>query len=163
MSSVIVPNAAMIEDSTISGNTAGDEGGGIFASGDGSRLTIARSTISGNSTLGTEVFADGAGLFLRDGAANIFDSVFADNTAEDRAGGARFLYSSALIVRTPFRNNESLRDWGGAIHSSGSNVTIRDSTLHGNRALTGYGGAIHTEDFPGREASMVITGSTLSP
>jgi len=161
----LLSSETTIEDSSFSGNTAGDEGGGIFSSGEGSSLTIARSTISGNSTRGTEVFSDGAGLFLRDGSANIYDSHFADNSAEHRAGGARFYYASATIERTTFHNNESLRDWGGAIHSSGSEVSIDESMFYDNRAnfvgISGSGGAILNENFGRSDGVMTITGSMI--
>ncbi len=146
-----------VEQSEISDNSA-DSGGGIYSRG---VLEIDRSTISGNSTLGNEAFADGAGLFVSGGTVDIHDSLFADNTAVDRAGAARFLFTVATIERTTFRSNESLDDWGGAIHSSGSEVTIDDSTFYNNRA-DGWSGAIHNEDFRRRDAVMTITGSTLS-
>ncbi len=154
-----IGNTTSIVSSTISSNTVGGSGGGIFLQS--VSTTLAGSTISGNTTLGASTFSNGAGIIVLSGTVDINDSLFADNTAADRAGGARFFNSNVTIERTTFRNNESLEDWGGAIHSSASEVAITDSTFHDNRAY-GRGGAIHSERFSGQDGLMTITNSTIS-
>jgi hypothetical protein len=59
------PNPVIIiENSTISGNTAGDDGGGIARIAAPGSLTITHSTITGNTASATAAGSGGGGIFL---------------------------------------------------------------------------------------------------
>ncbi|MBV8516018.1 MAG: right-handed parallel beta-helix repeat-containing protein [Acidobacteria bacterium] len=108
-----------ISDTTISGNTAptaAGNGGGIFfyKGSAGTKLSIQRSTISGNS-----VNRAGGGIFFYKGSAQleIEDSTIANNTAGTTGGG--------IFDRGPF---------GGT-----ASIAIGESTITGNSAGTSGG------------------------
>jgi hypothetical protein len=108
----------VIADSTISGNSAGVHGGGVYNL---QSAQITNSTVSGNSATGInelEGWGEGAGLYNG---------------------------SSLTISNSTLSNNNSTRS-GGALSNRGS-LTIRHTTLSGNNAIEGtsianYNGAI---------------------
>src|SRR5690349_2615585 len=59
-------STATVTNSTVSGNNAGDGGGGIRNAG---TLTVINSTVSGNNT-----GVDGGGIYMFSGTANVFNS-----------------------------------------------------------------------------------------
>jgi beta-glucanase (GH16 family) len=73
-----------VERSTISGNTAGNVGGGMRVLGD---AEITNSTISGNRATAWH----GGAIFHTDGAMSITNSTIANNTAPDGASGGAFV------------------------------------------------------------------------
>lgn len=97
-------NAAEISSSTVSGNTAGDLGGGVYTTGN---LTVTDSTISGNSatnkgggiyhrnvmtitnsTVSGNTSNRGGGIYSRGGdTINMNNATVAFNYAADRGGG----------------------------------------------------------------------------
>jgi len=99
----------LISNSTISGNSAGLTGGGVYNVG--GLATIDSSTVSGNSASGIndlEGWGDGAGIYNG---------------------------SSITITNSTLSNNNSTRS-GGAVSNRGS-LTIGHSTLSGNNAFEG--------------------------
>ena len=107
-----------ITDCTISGNSTGINGGGVYNVG---FVHLTSSTVSGNTAMGIndlEGWGDGAGIYNG---------------------------SSMTITNSTLSNNNSTRS-GGAVSNRGS-LTIRHSTLSGNNAFKGgtianYNGAI---------------------
>ena len=88
-----------IQNSTISGNTASDNGGGIYLYAyDGTTATIQQSTISGNTShnpsSGYGYYSRGGGIYSKNyGTAAIQNSTITGNTA-DSGGGGIYSYSS---------------------------------------------------------------------
>ena len=138
-----------ITGSTISGNHATDDGGGIdvdSVADDGTTLTISDSTISGNSSVDF-----GGGLYLHDvgaGATNTARVVIQRATFDSNYGGG---YGAALAID------------GIAPETSGlPKVLIDSSTLSNN--ITPYGGGgIHVRNPTGPGTPVVkLLNSTIS-
>jgi len=104
-----------ISNSTISGNSASNWGGGIF---NGGTLTITNSTVSGNQAGGfVETNYPGVGGGINGGAITIINSTISGNTA--------------------FGNEFKSPGFGGGIY--GGDITITNSTISGNSATVGGG------------------------
>jgi len=132
-------NLTIIE-STLSGNTAADNGGAIDNGDNGipGSVTIIDSTLSGNYAS-----SDGGAI---------------DNADWDTSGGSVTISGSTLSGN--FANND-----GGAIdttdqYGSNGSVRISDSTISGNHANSD-GGAIDNNDNDGTGGTVTITDSTL--
>jgi CSLREA domain-containing protein len=140
-------SSATVSNSVISGNTATNYGGGIY-NGTSATVSITGSSISGNS-----VSLSGGG-FLNNGAASIADSTIADNTAQDR-GGAIFngSFGNLLVTGSVVSGNTAATKGGGVANYGALNVTA--STLDANTATT-YGGGIYSK------TGTTITDSTIS-
>jgi hypothetical protein len=170
--------ALTISDSTFSGDTAMDFGGGINnRGGEGIMATINNSTFSGNTaTLGGGIFNSGlmtltgstlSGNFAADRGGGIFntglltltDSTLDTNTATGGAGGSGSgggLYNdlgTLTITDSLISGNSADRD-GGGLYNNSFSLTITDSTLSGNSA--DRGGGIYNAGL------LAIAGSTLS-
>jgi hypothetical protein len=111
-------------------------GGGIYNSGGGT-MTIATSTISGNT-----VSNDGGGI-VNEHTLTITDSTISENTAPITAGGiynTSFASTSTLTVtNSTISGNETNGDGGGIYNSE--TATFTNSTISGNSA-DGDGGGI---------------------
>ncbi len=120
-----------ISGSTISGNHAAGEGGGIvkFVIGNPTTLTISNSTVQGNSaTTGGGIKNDGSPL-------TITESTISDNTATLDGGGilnSGVWLLETKIINSTVSNNSANRDGGGVY--SGRRLTVSNSTITGNRA-----------------------------
>ena len=109
-SSQIIGSILTVTGSTISGNTATVDGGGIRIA-DGGTLTVTDSTVSGNSA------PVGGGIIILLSTATLLNVTVSDNTASSRGGGIDILGSG-----------------DGAYSTSLTNVTIS-----GNSSPTGGG------------------------
>jgi CSLREA domain-containing protein len=135
-----------IEGSVISGNTASEEGGGIYAYGF-QRMDIIKSTITDNhADWGGGVYVECE--FCSAEAEQVFigGSTFSGNTAYDEGGGAFIWGASDLWVQSStFDGNEAV--YGAAISVWGygprSDTEVVNSTFSGNEAdTTEHGGAL---------------------
>jgi CSLREA domain-containing protein len=125
-----------ILDTTVSGNTARGNGGGIEASD----LTIARSTISGNRTT-----ADGFGL--------------------GDPGGGIIASGPTLIEKSTISGNHTEGDFapgGGA--AFGGVTTIRDSTVYGNYTQDdeSHGGGLFTYGPDPTLSNTIVGGNNVN-
>ncbi len=127
-----------LSNSTISGNSSEDEGGGI-ANYDGSTLKVIDSTISDNSAGG-----DGGGITNR-GTLIVKNSTISGNTSNDQGGG---IYSQSTVeVKNSTISGNTASESGGGIHNSGDGtVEVIDSTILDNTALIDGGGIYNTDD-----------------
>nr|WP_242030648.1 Calx-beta domain-containing protein [Coleofasciculus sp. FACHB-501] len=132
-----------VTNSTISGNTALDWGGGITNYG---TTSVTDSIISNN----TAVY--GGGIYSEDGTISITNSTLSGNTAEAEGGG---IYTDGTInITNSTISSNTANEWGGGISNYGSN-TVSNSTISGNTA--GYdGGGIYTE------GTTTVTNSTIT-
>ncbi|MEC4983364.1 MAG: Calx-beta domain-containing protein [Oscillatoria sp. PMC 1068.18] len=124
-----------INNSTLSNNTAADDGGAILNQG---TMRITGSTLTGNTAIGDGGGDDGGGAIENDGAAGggiliVEDSTISDNSANGGQGGG---------IRN--RNNADL--------------TVRDSTLDGNDDFDIFdeGGTPNTGSIVTLEGNNVI-------
>ena len=155
-----------LTNSTVSGNTANDNGGGIFSAG--GTLTITNSTVSGNS-------GEGGGIHNGGGTLTITNSTVSDNIAGDKGGGIRNDGTLTITNSTVSDNNDGgIRndgtltitnstvsdnngDKGGGIHNGGSGIlTITNSTVSDNQASDDGGGIFNAG------GALTITNSTVS-
>ena len=127
----------VVENSTISGNSASFRGGGIFTQGafGSASMTIINSVLSDNSAEDR-----GGGLENEgdDATVTIVDSTFDNNSAPEGGGiwnaGMMNLFNSTLsgnIVYHPIGTSSML---GGGIYNSSGSTTIQNSTLNDNSA-----------------------------
>ncbi len=146
-----------IIDSTVRDNTAtgGADAGGGIDNYSGSRLTVLRSTIRGNS-----VGVYGGGIDNIEGAtATIIDSTISGNRTGGLGGGIYSYNATLTITDSSLRDNAA--SYGGGLYNNSyqdtSTATITDSAICGNTALQG-GGGIDNDNG----ATLTVTGSTFS-
>jgi CSLREA domain-containing protein len=107
-----------INNSTLSGNSAGLYGGGIFNAG---TLTINNSTLSGNSAnFGSG--SDGGGIFNA-GPLTITNSTLSGNSAVSYGGGI-FSQNFVEINNSTLSGNSAGIDGGGIYNSAGGSPTL---------------------------------------
>jgi hypothetical protein len=122
------PGALTVTNTTISGNSAVTEGGGIMNGS--ATITITNSTISGNSG------SQGAGI-ENDGIATISGSTISRNTGT-ASGGGIFSNGGLTITNSTVSGNSAFSD-GGGIESGGTALSISFTTISGNTAGGGGG------------------------
>jgi hypothetical protein len=121
-----VDSTLQLRDVIISGNTATEDGGGLFESGlyyDGTYTDLRRTTINGN-TAGD----DGAGIYAADSIGSVDTSTIHNNNATGSGGG---LYLGAVD----------------------DNAQLTGSTVSGNTAAGG--GGVFTGDSVGAYSSII--------
>jgi hypothetical protein len=117
-------DAVTVINSTISGNTAGHDGGGV----DGEAVTVTSSTFSGNTATGS---GDGGGL---DGSTvNVTNSTFSGNTAGGIGGGIEGSITT-IVYATLVQNSAS---------SSGANVETTDFASFGSVVAEATGDGVN--------------------
>src|SRR5262249_24961192 len=126
-----VGTSQMIEtNSVISGNTAGQLGGGIGQAGR-STVTISNSTIAHNFTTGFGGgFADENNL----GTLSVQNSLFFSNSAGTNgggifAGGPATTTNATTISNSEFKGNAALGGSGGGLFIGGGNLSLNAITL----------------------------------
>jgi hypothetical protein len=135
----IVP-AVTVRDSTITGNSAGGRGGGVFV-GEGDTLLFQRTLITDNQA------NKGGGAYFYDPASVTFeDSTIAGNSVLNNGGGI-YLYDTQggglAVSGTTISGNSAVGSGGGIIvHRTGGPLTMVDSTVSGNTGSEGNGGGI---------------------
>ncbi|WP_404307819.1 DUF4347 domain-containing protein [Neorhodopirellula lusitana] len=129
-------------DTTIIGNSADGEGGGLFHGG---TSILNRVTISGNEA------GDGAGIFgdtNASGMLTLINTTISGNTADDEGGGL-CLGSDATISYSTITLNEGKK--GGGLHVNGSpTINVNASIIAEN--IDNHGAANH--DIQGNIVSL---------
>ena len=108
-----------ITDSTISGNSAGFRGGGIYSVN--GNTTIVNSTISGNSS------SVGGGIYSYRETINITNSTISGNSVGGRGGGIFFYYSLGNITNSTISDNSA--NSGGGIYESYGTVNLTNTII----------------------------------
>jgi hypothetical protein len=133
--------ALELVDTVVTGNASDWNGGGI-ANLYGGRLTVANSTVSGNSAV-----RDGGGVFGRETAVTVADSVISGNTAGRDGGGVANDQGTVNLVNSTVSGNTA-GGGGGGLSNRGyydayygyaypGEATLTQVTVTGNAALTG--------------------------
>jgi hypothetical protein len=132
-----VDGLVSISGTSITGNTAGAGGGGVYGAFLYQGVDIASSTISGNQSGDS-----GGGLYLG------------------------YTYSFVNVANTTISNNTAANVGGGALVWGGRNeqtVTVTDSTISGNSAGAGGGGWIEWGVVgPTTFANSTVSGNTAT-
>jgi hypothetical protein len=139
--------AALIENSTISENTAGGLGGGILT---GRETTLVNTDVTGNrlgstAGCGTEPACPaGGGIFATDDLY-INDSEVSSNNAlvsgATGSSGGGIWSENGLVFLTRSRVAQNAARYGGGVHAREGHFEALDSTLELNNAV--YGGAVN--------------------
>jgi hypothetical protein len=154
-----------VTDSVISGNTALDLGGGIYAAHYGF-VSITGSTISGNTTNNNR----GGGIYNKYCTLTLTSSTISGNRADSWGGGVfnnrgavTIAHSTITGNQTDINNDPHFNITGGGIYSDANgSVTLRHTIVAGN---TGTGGA--RDDISGPVAAQYCligdrTGATIT-
>jgi hypothetical protein len=146
---------------TVNGNTAAYEGGGLYLTGTPS--TISGSTISNNSL--TDDDSEGGGIYLHTGPLTVVTSTISGNTlasGTSMGGGIASWSSEGLKVISSTLSSNSAPS-GGGIFISGP-MTMTNSTLSANTAFDasqlGGGGLLVYNATTITLTNMTITSNT---
>lgn len=143
-----------LTDVRLTGNSAGSS-----LANDGSLVAL-RSTVSANADSGS--LGDTAGFSNLRGGANVYDSVFTDNSCEDCLGGAVVNGRGGVLTltRSTVSNNTSRRSSGGnagGIYNSGtfhiSNTTVAENR-NARTMSDGSGGVMNTGTFLSSQSTI---------
>lgn len=127
---------ATITDSTLSTNTATGSGGGIHGELNSNKITITNSTISGNKTT-----LAGGGIFVNH-ALTLENSVISNNTGGTLGGGIRYNAGELTLNQCQVTGNKTSQDGGGI--SGVGKLTVMYSTISGNSTNSSGGGISNT-------------------
>jgi len=125
-----------IVNSTLSGNTASQQGGGIFIARHPRGSVISKSTISGN----TAINSMGGGIVQTDGGfLSILNSTISDNrgNGEFSMGAGMYIGSNAKAVITNATIDNNIANWQAGGVFGGLNVTLKNTILANNIAKNG--------------------------
>ncbi len=148
--------ALTISGNTVTGNSAGDGGGGLYVSAD--QYTALTATVSGNTISSNSIsHQSGGGLYLsaasRTNSVSISQNTFSGNGGGYVGGGLWMAVAGtgqATLAGDTFASNTA-RDSGGGVFiaSSGASanpVKLIDDTLSGNTAVYD-GGGLYVDDL----------------
>ena len=122
-------NAALyVEGSTISNNSSGQVGGGLYAIG--GTISLVQSTISGNTAAG----AFGGAALGAISFATVVNSTISGNTADSAAGLSIFGSAQARIAFTTITDNQAVSNAGGLYVELATPLLLQASIVAGNTA-----------------------------
>ncbi len=133
-----------VADSSITGSSAGDDGGAIYTSGN---LSLVNVTIGGAAAgLHNTAVADGGGVYSG-GNVTISNSTISGNTAGGDGGG---VYASGITTIENSTIGGAAAGAGNTATSSGGGIaavtaSITNSTISGNTATANHGGGIYAK------------------
>jgi len=122
-----------VSGSTLSGNVAAQDGGGIYNQSTGT-LTVSNSTLSGNRNDGIH----------NDGALTVSGSTLSGNSANFGGGIYNQSAGSLLTVSGSALSGNSATFYGGGIYNYAGSLTVSGSTLSGNVAGEEGGGIFNS-------------------
>ena len=145
-----------VTKSTISQNKAdGSAGGGIFNLG---TLTVTNSTISGNQAVNSGGGISNQGL-TSPGIVTVTNSTIDRNISGFEGGGIDNFFSTLTVTNSTISRNRAKGgvSAGGGISGTGSNLRVSNSTISNNQT-DGGGGGINSGGFN----TLTVTNSTIS-
>ena len=124
---------ATLTNCTVSGNTAGHNGGGLYVNNSGA-TTLTNCTVSGNSA-----GHNGGGLYVNDsGTTTLTDCTVSGNTASHNGGGLYINNSGTTHTDQLHRQRNSARYYGGGV----DNNATTESGQHDHRREHGQARAL---------------------
>jgi hypothetical protein len=148
--------SVLIQNSTISLNSAAANGGGI-SNTTNSSLTITSSSISGNISNNNY----GGGIFNSSNSPlTISSSSISGNTANTGGGICNGTISPLTISNSSISGNISNNYGGGIFNSTISPLTISNSSISGNTSANDGGGVFNNTSSPLTISSSSILGNT---
>jgi CSLREA domain-containing protein len=156
----------LIQDSTISSNSADYGGAGVYAHHVG--LTVNRTTISGN-TIGANgsgsLYGRGGGILFYEAFGDITDSTIANNSAY--YGGGIYAYGAPLTINNTTISGNTATASGGfgsgiALYSNNSDTApTNNSTLNNSIVANNTPGA--TQLSTGGKSTLTVTFTDVFP
>jgi fibronectin-binding autotransporter adhesin len=146
---------ATVDASTVSANTAAEEGGGIYNE---ATLTVRNGSTVGGEAVGNRADQGGGIANAAGGTATVTGSVVGGNWATERGGGiynegTLTVQNGSTVGGAGGRNQADIG--GGICNAAGGTATVAASTVRANRA-DAVGGGIYND------ATLVIeNGSTV--
>ena len=147
--------ALTVTNSTISGNLANDNGGGIFIDDMAARTTVTDSTISGNGAVN-----EGGGIANGDAPLTVTNSTISGNTAGTDGGGIHNDDAQLIVTNSTISGNTAGTDGGGIVNEDGQ-LTVNNSTISGNVA-NADGGGIRSRGENTDPGTTIVNNSTIS-
>ncbi len=155
---------SIIEDCTVTGNTAGDStatpavngyGAGIYiGAGANGTSTISRTTISENNAAG------GGGLYISDGTNTITSCTITKNQKSSWGGGVRIDGGTNKFEGCSVINNEASSRGGGFYLTKAGSTTLTRCTISGNIApAQGGAGIFFTKNADGTAGTLALSGA----
>ena len=155
---------SIIEDCTVTGNTAGDStatpavngyGAGIYiGAGANGTSTISRTTISENNAAG------GGGLYISDGTNTITSCTITKNQKSSWGGGVRIDGGTNKFEGCSVINNEASSRGGGFYLTKVGSTTLTRCTISGNIAPDqGGAGICFTKNADGTAGTLALSGA----
>jgi hypothetical protein len=129
-----------VTGSTISGNSSASGGGGLYHRDEGS-LTVTNSTINGNS-VGQHGHSPHGGGGIRAGNLTVTNSTISGNSATGGGGGIDMFGRTMKVITNSTISGNSAGRSGGGIYNSYGLTSIRFSTITGNTAPAGGGSGV---------------------
>ncbi|MGK4579966.1 hypothetical protein [Kitasatospora sp. HPMI-4] len=124
-----------LKESQVTGNTADDNGGGVYNTG--GTVTLVHSSVSGNTA------TNGAGIYNQlNGTVTVKNSKINGNQADSNGGGIHNASGTVTAEDSTFEHNTARDDFGGAISNS-DRVTLRETVISDNTAGLDGGGIIN--------------------
>jgi hypothetical protein len=145
---IVNQGALTISDSVITGNAAGNDGGGICS-------YSATSLSLSNCTIGNNTAAAGAGIYSAgSGTFSATNCTITGNIASSVGGGLAGDVVTESLVNCTIDGNSAPR--GAGIYATGGTWTIKASTVSNNQAGTSGGG------IQSQQANLIVINSTVS-
>jgi parallel beta-helix repeat protein len=130
-----------LTNNTITENSAGLYGGGVYV--DGSTVTLTNNTITENSA-----GLDGGGVCIHGSTVTLTNNTITENSAGRYSGGV-YVYNSTTVTLTNNTITENSADSGGGVYiylDDNSEVTLTNNTITENSADSGGGVYIYLND-----------------
>jgi len=139
--SIEPPSTIVLNNSTVSGNTARDGGGGIGTSG---LATLVGTTVSGNTSVETGGGIANAGY---NGVLTLINSTVSGNAVTNAVGGGIGSSATMIVISTTISQNTTA--FGPSGIWNGGSATLRNTIVEGdcasNPAVISLGGNIESE------------------
>ena len=155
-----------LNDSVVQGNTATNDGGGIYSGG---TLMLKNSVVSSNTAQDQSL--GGGGIYNDSGKVSLDHSQLVSNLAFEGGGiysdsGMVNIVDQSVISGNVATEVSDVPHGGGGINSLDSNggalVTIKDSFIVGNQAPASIAGGIYVQGSDSNSTILTITNSILS-
>ena len=149
-------SAITITQSSVTGNSAGEDGGGVYIHTDNyNALTITASTLSGNTADNS-----GGGVYVEHGPASFSNSTFANNSA-GYGGGLHVHsddYGTSPLTNSTVSGNSARSSGGGVVSYDETKLVITNTAIGGNSAPTGPD--VYSEGGYAVESAFSLVGNT---
>ncbi|MBQ3335606.1 MAG: carbohydrate-binding domain-containing protein [Eubacteriaceae bacterium] len=145
------------EGATISSNTAGSQGGGVYLNGLYTEFAISGGTISNNDAF------SGGGVYTTYGTITMSGGSISGNKAKNDSGGVNVGSNGILAMNGGTISGNTATTYGGGIYlnESSTQMTISGGTIQNNKAGS-HGGGIYAGKSFTLQGTPTITGNIVN-